>query len=550
MSLVTQLSEKCPTCGKVAKQKSSQELLTKYGTSYLITLECNHIILTKSVKANDYAHFYWNLNPSLPNCFHQWNINECTSCGAYRAFPFQVEGAHLVEKNNFRFLIEDEQGLGKTIQHLMVLAKNSDKLFPFLWLTKAKVKYQHGKLIINLCGTNAIAQPLNSSKDILWPNMNYITSYVTFRNLSPEMFIEAGVKTLILDECQAISNSNAIQTKAVRRLASSIPYVLAMSGTPWKNRASEYFNILNILDPKLFYNKEMFVRQYVDSYIGYGGKTTEGGIIDPEGFRKITSHIKVRRERKDVMSQLPPTNRTKTICEVEESARKAYNNELKKFQQITRDSIIDGTENSLETIRQQNETFMMMKHIVGISKIPTTVELVEEFLEETDRKLCIFTHHIDVSEIMHDQLSKYGKEYGIEVLRLHSGLNSFDSEKVKMQFINNKNARVLILSTLGGGEGIDGLQHVCSDLIMHERQWNPANEQQAEDRLNRIGQKSPSINARYMHADDTVDIDLDIIVSEKARNFHNSMNKGKMLIWNEDNIRQLLIDRLMKKKVN
>ena len=71
---------------------------------------------------------------------------------------------------------------------------------------------------------------------------------------------------------------------------------------------------------------------------------------------------------------------------------------------------------------------------------------------------------------------------------------------------------------------------------MHERQWNPANEEQAEGRFIRIGQTAQSVNAVYMHADGTCDTDLHSIIEHKRVAFHNSMNNNQMAVWNEADI--------------
>ena len=58
-----------------------------------------------------------------------------------------------------------------------------------------------------------------------------------------------------------------------------------------------------------------------------------------------------------------------------------------------------------------------MRHILGLAKIPATLEFVDDFVEETDRKLVIFVHHIDVGQILYDKLSElYGNR--MPVLKL------------------------------------------------------------------------------------------------------------------------------------
>jgi len=65
-------------------------------------------------------------------------------------------------------------------------------------------------------------------------------------------------------------------------------------------------------------------------------------------------------------------------------------------------------------------------------------------------------------------------------------------------------SRIMIASTLASSEGLN-LQF-CSDYGMMERQWNPANEEQAEARFIRIGQKATIVNGTYFIATGTITI--------------------------------------------
>ena len=93
----------------------------------------------------------------------------------------------------------------------------------------------------------------------------------------------------------------------------------------------------------------------------------------------------------------------------------------------------------------------------------------------------------------------------------------------------------MVASTLACGEGLD-LQ-TCADTIMHERQWNPQNEEQAAPgRFRRIGQESNVINITVPEAEGTIDEQLDNIVERKRLDFHVVMNKGQAPTWNEGDI--------------
>jgi hypothetical protein len=103
---------------------------------------------------------------------------------------------------------------------------------------------------------------------------------------------------------------------------------------------------------------------------------------------------------------------------------------------------------------------------------------------------------------------------------------------------------------------------------MVERQWNPANEEQAELRFSRPltrgelpeylqnhlfnsdgVQKKVSIRIPYLIADQTVDSMLTEIVERKRINFKRSMNKGEENItWEENDIMQEMAEMILKKR--
>jgi hypothetical protein len=88
----------------------------------------------------------------------------------------------------------------------------------------------------------------------------------------------------------------------------------------------------------------------------------------------------------------------------------------------------------------------------------------------------------------------------------------------------------------------------CADSILHERQWNPQNEDQATPgRFRRIGQTSKQINITLPEAEGTIDEDLDIIVSEKRGRYHVVMNKGEVPTWDETDFARALAERIVAK---
>lgn len=538
---ITRLLDKCKVCDKVAKTKTVKIIKTSGGFKKVVTLECLHMIITDTDSYSDFESFTFD---GSKECTHTWGNGRartvCQKCGAKRLYEYQIEGARALESANGRFALLDEQGLGKTIQALIYLAYHPEAV-KYLWVTKSGIKYQHANEIIRLLGDSYFPQILTTGRDTLMAGVKgYLCSYDLFRRFpNLNMFKEAGVKTIILDECQAIKNPDSSRTQSVRKVVQELPKVIPMSGTFWKNRGSEAFVMLNMLDPKRFHSFEKFKNTQVETY-WQGSKLKEGGLR--KGFIDEIRDIAIRRERKDVMPELPLISRNKLSCEIPEHARKTYGEAEDKLVHDLNDAIIDGTEGSFATNQKIMESLIIMRQIVGIAKVPTTIEFAQEFLEETDRKLVIFVHHIQCGKLIADEMTKWCIENNEpQPLLLTASLASEERFEIQRKF-NSPHYRLMIASTLASGEGLN-LQ-TCSDCIMHERQWNPANEEQAEGRFIRIGQEATAVTATYVHASDSADTDLDGIVEGKRIQFHNSMNKGEIPVWNQDSIVMELAKRI------
>ena len=111
------------------------------------------------------------------------------------------------------------------------------------------------------------------------------------------------------------------------------------------------------------------------------------------------------------------------------------------------------------------------------------------------------------------------------------------------------NTPFIIGSTLAMGEGVDRLQEVCNDCIIAERQWNPANEEQAESRLIRIGQKKYFVNATYPIATDTIDEYFTDIIELKRRSMKETLD-GKEASWEEGSLMIALYEAILLKGRN
>jgi len=537
-------------CGKVLKQFGIAKEFISGGKRYKkIAYECGHIRVILADSQTLFENFI-TFEHRNNNCKHEWNKNKCTICDASRPFPFQIEGMRALERANGRLALFDEMGLGKTIQSLGYIAYHEDAL-PVLYVVKSGIKFQWLQQIVTWLGPNYFGQVLSSSKENFLPGLKtYIVSYDIWRRMDQEkiehLINTIKPKTLILDECQQIKNPDSSRTQMIRALAKKIPNIIPLSGTPWKNRGSEFFVVLNMLDPKRFWSYEAFKRQWVDTYWD-GNKQKEGGIANPKKFKEYIKDLAIRRERNEVMPELPSISRNKLIAEVPENIRTAYNVAKQKLIDDYNVAVIGGEENTFGAQSKVMQNLILMRQIVGMAKIPATVDFIQEFLEDTERKLVVFVHHKECGIQIYNQMVQWCAENSYpQPLKLTAEMSSQERFECAELF-NSPSRRLLIASTLASGEGLN-LQ-TCSDCIMHERQWNPANEEQAEGRFIRIGQMANAVTATYIHGNETIDTQLDKIVERKRVSFANTMNeKGYVGNWSQDNIIKELVESIIKGK--
>ena len=394
---VTRLQDKCPECGKVAKEKFSIDTFDKDGNQVkLITLECFHIIKKVLPRATPFESMVSNdWKPEIRACKHEWNKNKCEKCGEFKLYGFQVIGAKATEiglASQRGFGIFDDMGLGKTVQALAVMRYHNEYT-PCMVVTKSAIKFQWFKQAVRWLGPNYISQIISTSRDYLMPGLKlYIIPYDLLRRFPREKLHKLGIKLVILDECQQIKNPDSARTQEVRKLISSgeACKVIELSGTPWKNRGNEFFPALNLLDPIKFHSHQGYLDRWVD-YYWQGNRRKMGGIRNIERFKEYTSGMLIRREYNEVMDEFPEVNRMKLNIQLNELEQSAYDDSVSEFVAWYNQAVIDGVEEQLNGI-QLLARMARLRHITGLAKIPATLTFIEEFIEDyPDKKLVVLS---------------------------------------------------------------------------------------------------------------------------------------------------------------
>ena len=321
-------------------------------------------------------------------------------------------------------------------------------------------------------------------------------------------------------------------TKVTEKIRKNL---IALSGTPIKNNALEYFPILNLLTPNLFPSMRYFEDNYVD-YYGWGNSVRAGGLRNPELFKTLTKDFIIRRLRDEVLPDLPKIQRDYKYYELSNEVRKAYGKrvkDLEKFMDETEDTGFEYYTNLLAHLAK-------LRHITGIAKVEPVLEYGLDYLDQMNgsSKLVIFHHHIDVGDLLEIKL----KESDHKIIRMTSA----DDSQTRLDKIDKfrDHGNIFLIPTLAGGEGLN-LQF-CNHAVLMEREWNPANEEQAEGRFSRIGSEYSSVQVVYPVATGTIDEYFAELVEIKRSNVKSSLD-GVNIDYNESDIMRELAEIVVKK---
>jgi superfamily II DNA or RNA helicase len=323
-------------------------------------------------------------------------------------------------------------------------------------------------------------------------------------------------EAIILDEAHLVKNSKAMRTRVTKSLVKTgIPHVLFLSGTPFMNRPSELFPMLNMLDPVGFSNYYTYAQRYCGAqYIGGAWYFPPDGATNLEELGERIKYLLLRRTKKEVLHDLPDLTRTSVPIEI---------SNIKEYRKAVKDLKSWLKEQDKEVLNSEHVLTKLntLRQVVGKGKIDAALELAESVLQD-GKKVVLFCHHREVLAELANRLPVSKDNIGI----ISGEVPPKKRQELVDQFlIQDSSLRVMII-TVAGAEGID--LYSASDIIFVEREWTPAKEEQAESRLHRNGQKNP-VNAWYLVASGTIDEKFDNMVKRKRKMFKKVIKTDEIL---------------------
>ena len=403
-------------------------------------------------------------------------------------FPFQVEGVRFLESREGSGLIGDEMGLGKTVQALGYLKLHPD-IRPALVVCPATVKYVWVDAARQWAGFRKSEIHIFSSRDAMKPRVArpiYVINYDILKDWE-EVIEQLGIRIIVGDEVQYVSNDKALRTKSFVRLAKQINKKVFLSGTPIKSYPVEFFTVLNLLDPHTFPNRWKYQERYCDpKHNGFGW--TFKGASNQEELRELITPLMIRREKAEVLPELPPKLKQVVPLDCDEVELKAYADASDVFKQWVKDNI--NRKSSAEAKNQVEH----LKQLAYLAKRNSVLRWIKEFLA-TGHKLVVFCIHKHVM----DDIEAAFKD---QAVRIDGHVKVEDREGIVKRFQTDPSVRLFIGQSVAAGVGIT--LTVASSVGFIEYPWTNADLDQDADRCHRIGQKD-TVNIYYLTANGTIE---------------------------------------------
>ena len=149
--------------------------------------------------------------------------------------------------------------------------------------------------------------------------------------------------------------------------------------------------------------------------------------------------------------------------------------------------------------------------LAGRSGKLARLEEIVDAVFAAGEKVLVFTHFAQWGIKLAEHLSA---RTGTPVECYHGGLSRTVRDRIVGDFQSADGAGVLVLSLKAGGTGLN--LTAASHVVLYDRWWNPAVEDQARDRAWRIGQTRTVISHRLV-CPGTVDERVEEVVAGKRR---------------------------------
>lgn len=456
--------------------------------------------------------------------------------------PFQLAGVKFIEDHKGRAIVGDEMGLGKTPEAIGYLVRHPEArpalivvpvtLIPnwtreikkFSDLTVCVVMATSNLKLMAKLGIPADTKPM-AGYDIVLVNYDIIK-----KNLEALKIFR--FRALILDEAHGIKEEGAAKTKAVIGfkpkgkkdeiligLSETIEHVILLTGTPFLNRPREIWTLTQAVDKSLFPSFFKFAKRYCSAHKNRFGWDFSGASNLEELDRILRSNMMVRREKTQVLKELPEKRRA-TVPLSMNGHSSEYETEAAPILEAMREARKERDEwkAMLDAMTPEARKTYLAEHAEQAAKIgKMTGVLIGEIAKlriaaakakmepATERivdmaesgKLLVFCHHHSIIDLVVAKLN----EAGLKTVKV-DGREDAVQRQANIDAFQTGDAQVAVLGIMAASTGLT--LTASSNVVFMELPWRPGDVEQAEARVHRFGQKN-SVTSWFLVAMGTIE---------------------------------------------
>lgn len=436
--------------------------------------------------------------------------------------PYQVLGIRwlwFLYSHGLSGLLSDDMGLGKTHQTMALIAAihNQQKERPqhFLIVCPTSVLYHWQEKLkaflpaLRVCtfhGSSRSLKDFHEAYDVL------LTSYGIWRNEN-ELLSQVKFELAVFDEIQVAKSHLSRIYNALLNVDTRMR--LGLTGTPIENRLRELKSLFDIVLPSYMPDetdyRELFIKPI----------EKEENLKQRHLLARLVKPFVLRRKKGDVLLDLPEKVEEISHCEMLPEQEALYLQVLTQSRQKILEELQDESNpipfvhifallSSLKQICNHPAAYLKQPEAYQqfqSGKWELFIELLHE-ARESQQKVVVFSHYLAMLDIIEKHLQDTG--VGFAAIR---GATQDRAEQLH-RFNHDPDCEVFVASLQAAGLGID--LTAGSVVIHYDRWWNAARENQATDRVHRIGQ-TRGVQVFKLVTVGTFEEKIDLLISKKGQ---------------------------------
>lgn len=437
-----------------------------------------------------------------------------------KLYPFQLQGVQWLI-NRTGGILADDMGLGKTVQVIMAMrllfhrARIRTALVVCPKSLIATWERELGRWAPEL-GAAVLTPPARIREDawkaVVQRRHVLLTNYEQFRDI-PDALKNRIPDLIVADEAHRLRNRGAQVTFSSFRLAPK--QFWAITGTPLERDLEDMATLLSLVAPKNF--------------------APNDAKLHPSSLRSRARPYILRRRKRDVLKELPDVLDTTEVLELSEAQQRAYRLAIRLHRRTS------GSGDELALLTRLQALCDIDPDSRESGKVERILDLLGRIRDQQE-KAVVFSYRL---EPLRELKRRIVEQWGADAASLLVGeMNREERDRAVMRFRNEGHTFALLASSRVGGEGLTLIE--ANHVFLLNQWWNPSANDQARDRVVRIGQLRKVRVYRFC-CRGTIEESVQRIIESKRSLFDNTVERlaqGEESVWNLV-LREVGIDSLL-----